>query len=75
MRTRILFVLMLCLPILGNSQIWCGGIAIPEFLDFESGIPWTYFLSIDTLNDTDNIWEVGNPQKSTLNQAYSTLIQ
>ena len=71
MKIRLLFLLTLWLPILANAQIQCGGIALPEYLDFESEVPWTYFLSIDTVSNPDNIWQVGHPQKATINQAYS----
>jgi len=54
------------------GQVWCGGIAMPEDWDFDGGqTPYDFILEIDTLSNPDNIWQIGNPQKGVINNAYS----
>jgi Secretion system C-terminal sorting domain len=55
-----------------NAQVTCGFIAGPEDWDFENvNIPFDYFLHIDSISNPLNSWQIGVPQKATINSAYS----
>jgi hypothetical protein len=74
MRKLYLF-LTICLSTSSISfgQVECGGIAIPENWDFENEpTPTDYILEIDTISNVNNIWQIGIPQKSLINTAYSS---
>jgi hypothetical protein len=54
------------------GQVWCGAIAMPEYWYFDGA--WTpddYLLKIDTISNPNNTWQIGSPQKTTINNAYS----
>ena len=53
------------------SQVYCGNIAIPQHMYFdEEGTAWNYYLEVDSSN-TENIWEIGIPNKTIIDSAYS----
>ena len=39
---------------------------------FDGGITPGYSLQIDTLSNPNNIWQIGVPQKTIINSAYSS---
>jgi hypothetical protein len=73
MKKTILLLIFSCQSVITIGQAWCGGIASPEEWNFDnSSAHWSTFLIIDTITNPDNIWQVGTPQKTVINSAYSS---
>lgn len=55
------------------GQVNCGSIAMPEDWRFDgTSTPSDYLLQIDKISNPSNIWQIGVPQKSFINGAYSS---
>jgi hypothetical protein len=69
----LLLTMMLMTSSFSFGQVSCGGIAMPEDWNFDGGFsPWDYLLQIDTVSNPNNIWQIGVPQKTVINSAYSS---
>jgi hypothetical protein len=69
----LLLTLVLTATSVSFGQVTCGGIAMPEYWNFDGGqTPYDYLLKIDTISYPNNIWQIGVPQKTVINSAYSS---
>ena len=67
---QFLFIISLLSSAFVHGQVWCGG-GPPEYIDFETSTPWDYTLTIDTISNPGNVWQIGQPQKTIIDSAYS----
>ena len=66
----ILFILICIVPKI-NGQAFCGAIGEIESENFEENSYPDISYYRDTASNPDNIWQVGIPQKATINLAFS----
>lgn len=73
MKKLLLNIWLMLISAASLGQAWCGGIAMPQDWNFDGGLtPWDYVLEIDTTSNPNNIWQIGAPQKTIINAAYSS---
>ncbi len=73
MHKTLLSILLILIVAISFGQVQCGGIAVPEDWDFDENFtPYDYLLQIDTITNPNNIWQIGIPQKTVVNSAYSS---
>jgi len=72
MKKPLLFFVLICQTVTIFGQVLCGGIAMPEDWSFDGYTPEDYSVRIDTVSNPNNIWQIGVPQKTTINTAYSS---
>jgi hypothetical protein len=73
MKKLLLSISLTLIAMISFGQVTCGFIAMPEDWNFDgANTPFDYLLQIDTISNPNNIWQIGVPQKSIINSAYSS---
>ncbi|MES1181841.1 MAG: T9SS type A sorting domain-containing protein, partial [Flavobacterium sp.] len=72
MRKFLLFLVLSVISGVSFGQATCGFLSIPEGWDFDgTPTPFEYSMQIDTVSNPSNTWQIGSPQKTTINSAFS----